>query len=553
MKSEEWFKLIYGDAGVGWLTVSHKRNAAASKRQDTSDPFETEWFPIKKLKAACARIEAIKNETNVWYGVCLRREKLTNGQRGSSNDVLVIPGFWFEADVKKGAFASKDAIMAFVKKSLPLRPTAMVDSGNGFHVYHLFKEPLVIEDADDLVYAAALSKGWAMLVKKLAAEAGASVDSVYDLARVLRVPGTFNIKGEHKREVDVVMVDGPRCNPSDFDQWLATEDETKPALNLDIVMAETAEPPGAKFHALYTNSAVFARTYDRKRAATGSQPLRDQSPSGYCLALANYTLQAGWSDQETANLLMAWRVKEKAPPKYPAWFAITIAKAKKGHEEVTDVAQNLTRIEESPEPDEKLAGLSRVLGLKVTRVVRVQPIDPSGEAQACSYRIETERGALVIPEIDILTSHTRMRNFMADRLKHLIPVRAAQWDRTVAQMLAVMVDEEAPIESSPLEEIRAALREYVAKRRTSPEPRHAFESDLLYKDDAGALWFSYERFLLRCRTVHRMHVGPNNLPRLLSSIGSEKRSHPCSTAEGTRTRVVFWKVPVEEGNAHAAP
>jgi hypothetical protein len=544
MKAVEWFELLYGDAEVGWLTVSHKRNAATSKRQNASDPFETEWFSIKKLKAACARIEAIRGTTNVWYGVCLRREKLTDGQRGSSNDVLVIPGFWFEADVKKGGFEFKDAIMEFVKLKLPMPPTAMVDSGNGLHVYHLFREPLVIEDADDLVYAAALSKGWAMLVKKLAAETGASVDSVYDLARVLRVPGTLNIKGDKKREVDTVMVDGPRWNPSDFDQWLATEDEAKPALNLDIEVKTLAEPPSLKLNALMANSSIFARTWERKRSPLGSQPLRDQSASGYCLSLANYALQAGWSDQEVANLLIAWRVKERAGLKYPMWYAITIAKAKKGHETVTDVAQNLTRIEDSPEPDEKIAGLSQVLGLKLLRFVKVQAKDPSNERQPSSYRLETEdKGTMVIPDTETLTSHTRMKNFMFDRLDHLLPVAAAQWNRTLGQLKAIMVKEEAPIESSDLEEIRYALRKYTSNRQESDDPRHAYDSDVLYRDEEGVRWFSYDKFRIVCITKHHMRVGSRNLPRMLRAIGSSRREYLGETLKGTRSEIIFWRVP----------
>ena len=71
-------------------------------------------------------------------------------------------------------------------------PAAVVRVGHGQHVYW----PLDRSDTTELSNAAAavLATRWGYLIGKLGARFHGKVDSVFDLARVLRVPGTTNCK-----------------------------------------------------------------------------------------------------------------------------------------------------------------------------------------------------------------------------------------------------------------------------------------------------------------------------------------------------------------------
>lgn len=538
MSPGDFFCTVYGDA-VGCLAISHKKNVEGGQRLDPNDRFETELFDISNLRAIVARIMQLTGVTNVYYGVCLRHERLPDGQRGSSRDVSVMPGLWAEFDVKMGGFESKETILAFLK-TLPLRPTMTVDSGGGYHCYWLFREPWTIEDEDDRAYVAALAKGWAGYMKSRAAEVGAGMDSVHDLARVLRVPGTFNLKGGKRREVTVVSADGPRHNPSDFDDWMDSgEAENGNGHGCHVEVRPDAEPPALKFNALFSNNVKFKGSWG------GNNPhLKDQSPSAYCFSLATLAALAGWTDQEICDLLVAWRRTHGATAKPAGWYAITIGKARKGHEATATATQDLERVEETPEIDEKLAGLSSVLGLRITKVVKYQPHDPSNELQSSYYRLETEKGSVSIPETGILTSHSKFKNFMFDRLQHLLPVRANQWDRVLQQLLAVMTTEEAPLEASPLEEVRQALNEYIENKPIVTDPLKAYDANMLLRVD-GHVLFNYTQFKIYCVTIKGFRVGNRSLSSMLVAIGSQRHPLEHLVRNGKRTRLIYYRMPAE--------
>jgi hypothetical protein len=77
---------LYGDYAPGWLTIS------------TFDSQPTQWFPANQLEQVATYCEAIARRYNVYFGLGMRAEHLDG--RGESSDVLGIPGFWIELDIK---------------------------------------------------------------------------------------------------------------------------------------------------------------------------------------------------------------------------------------------------------------------------------------------------------------------------------------------------------------------------------------------------------------------------------------------------------------------
>ena len=113
--------------------------------------------------------------------------------RGTAADVTRLVAVFADLDLKDGCFTSLDQMdqcIADLTDAIGCPPAAIISSGGG-------KQPVwAIEDGETLdnQRSAALLRRFGGLVRAVAGNLGASVDSVFDLSRVLRVPGTLNHK-----------------------------------------------------------------------------------------------------------------------------------------------------------------------------------------------------------------------------------------------------------------------------------------------------------------------------------------------------------------------
>jgi len=285
--------------------------------------------------AALHAVEEAKTK-EVYFGVGLAGRNF--GRRNSASDVVAIVGLWADIDLAAPWRADKplprtiDEARAILDK-LPLAPSVLVDSGHGLHAYWLFKEPWVFEADNERIEAAKRAKGWVETVRNAARGLGWEVDSVGDLARVLRLPGTVNRKGAEPVEVRVLESNDRRYNPDDFEPFTAEEvlteaDEVQVGA---LTLRPDAEPPADKFAPLYQACPAFAQAWNRRRP-----DLADQSQSSYDLSLADIAALNGWTDQEIANLLIAARRKHGQKPEKALradYVAKTIASARRAAEE----------------------------------------------------------------------------------------------------------------------------------------------------------------------------------------------------------------------------
>ena len=291
---------------------------------------------FSSLTAAALHAVEEARTKDVYFGVGLAGRNFN--RRNSASDIAAIVGLWADIDLAAPWRADKslprtiDEARAILDK-LPLAPSVLVDSGHGLHAYWLFKEPWVFETDDERIEAAKRAKGWVETVRKAARGLGWDVDSVGDLARVLRLPGTVNRKGETPVEVRVIESSDRRYNPDDFEPFAADEvtaemDEVQVGA---LALRPDAEPPADKFAPLYQACPAFAQAWNRQRP-----DLADQSQSSYDLSLADIAALNGWTDQEIANLLIAARRKHGQKPEKALradYVAKTIASARRAAEE----------------------------------------------------------------------------------------------------------------------------------------------------------------------------------------------------------------------------
>ncbi|HTX55241.1 MAG TPA: phage/plasmid primase, P4 family [Candidatus Baltobacteraceae bacterium] len=140
-----------------------------------------------------ARVDALPDKADIYFGVSPVAGPPRVGEKGRAEDVTRLPALWADLDVKSGSCASLDVAQAIVdelSEVLGTRPSAVTNSGGGLHPYW----PISDGDAGGDVDLAVLLRRWGRLVKAVAKKHGAKADSVFNLDRILRAPGTYNCK-----------------------------------------------------------------------------------------------------------------------------------------------------------------------------------------------------------------------------------------------------------------------------------------------------------------------------------------------------------------------
>lgn len=134
---------------------------------------------------------------NCYFGVNpVKGPARHNDGRGAEADVTRLAALVCDLDFKPGGCSRRDvaeAIIADLSILLGTRPSAIVDSGHGLHAYWPVSDGY-ISGAFPTPAARALLKRWGRLVTAVADQLGVHVDNVFDLARMMRLPGSRNNK-----------------------------------------------------------------------------------------------------------------------------------------------------------------------------------------------------------------------------------------------------------------------------------------------------------------------------------------------------------------------
>ncbi|MBT2269787.1 AAA family ATPase [Rhodococcus erythropolis] len=142
-----------------------------------------------------------RDTMDIWYSVNPTAGQGSSRRKGRAEDVTRLAGLWADLDVKEGFCASIDVAELIIEKLsvvLGTRPTVLVASGHGLQPIWIFErcDDLTLNTEAKRAAATDLLDQWGALVHLTAAECGAKVDPVFNLDRILRVPGTVNNKAE---------------------------------------------------------------------------------------------------------------------------------------------------------------------------------------------------------------------------------------------------------------------------------------------------------------------------------------------------------------------
>ncbi len=256
---------------------------------------------------------------DIYTGVSLapRHPKLSPHERVTSANSAGIAGMWADIDIadtvhkKQNLPPSIEAAQEVLLAEYP--PSITVNSGHGLQCWWLFRESWIFKDAGERALAQRRARVWHSLLSKSFQAQGWTLDATHDLARVMRLPGTFNHKSGDARPVEVIGVSDFRWSldlpaPEEIQSELLTSEARTPAATEIVIGAllldPEAEPPVDKLETLLEAIPEFARSWNRKR--TDFQD-GDQSPSVYDQSLAYWAVMGRWSDDEIAALIISHR------------------------------------------------------------------------------------------------------------------------------------------------------------------------------------------------------------------------------------------------------
>ncbi|WP_377802125.1 DUF927 domain-containing protein [Bacillus benzoevorans] len=268
---------MYDNIPKGWLTLW------------TPEKKETFWFDVSDLKSAVDTAMYLSESRDVYFGLGTRKEQLPGKQRGRSVDIASIPFIWVEIDIKGGEHAAKN--LPTVKEAekilntFPLKPSAVIHSGGGWHCYWQFDAAINITSKEDMSKVSELLQNFQDGFIKLASSQGLHIDKTSDLARVLRVPGTFNRKSEPKM-VEIIKTNTKRYSIEEIrvaiEKFHTAQGGLDNLSEQDRFDAIPVNLPDAKVYPIISGCQFIQHYLNNKENATYSEWLAALSIGAYC-------------------------------------------------------------------------------------------------------------------------------------------------------------------------------------------------------------------------------------------------------------------------------
>ena len=454
---------------------------------------------------------------------------LRSNQRATADQIGGIAGMWSDVDYAGPDHAKPDlppteADAWELIMAMPFRPTIIVHTGHGLQAWWLFKQPWLFGEGER-EEAQAMIRGWQGWMAGLAGNRGWVVDATHDLARLMRLPGTYNNKSE-RVPVKVLSSDGPRIDREMVWDSLGTEARPLEVVGQtttnSLVLDPTAEPPFERFLALMENDPKFKRSWERRRT-----DLPDQSPSSYDMSLASFAVAAGWADGEIAALITASRRRHGDDLKLREdYYGRTIAKARGPVEQ----AEAQERLEEGA----SLADLSILLGVEIIDLVK-HVGDPS------EYWMETSDGGTTLGGINNIIDQGRFRNAVADTTgRVLLKTKDSLWAKRAEAILACCRVVDMLDISHQGKELAQWVDTYLATQTILDDKNTAAEQGLPFTREDGVVMFALDGF----RQYLRFSMGEQ-----LSSLKLGSRLRLCGiepsvvrvVVRGSETTRNYWR------------
>jgi len=314
-------------------------------------------------------------EENVYFGLGLRQGGLDGRRQGGKKEIIALPAFALDIDfsnpkahVAKNLPKDLDEASAIISH-LP-DPSAVVHTGNGAHVYWIFREAIDLDSVSRQTLAQKAYKTFQTPLIERAFNLGWHLDNTASIQRVWRVPGFLNKKTDKLVEL-IYCDDSVRYEPEDLGVSLPRRREKKtpiknpvPSVAVPKVLKKNpylleqirerleATGPTNKFH-----KAVKAALAGKSMADAGA---RDEVLQGVCSTIAWMPEGRDADPEALAEILR---------PSLDIWASEDGAK-RSIEEEIEKAVDKIRRSQEDYKTRQEqsrpqLAGIARALGVSL--------------------------------------------------------------------------------------------------------------------------------------------------------------------------------------------
>jgi len=512
------------------------------------------WF--RDAGQAAAVVEAC-GQADVYVGVGLSPEDFGPHQRCPADRIAGIAGIWADFDLlsdahpKKALPASLADAFSIIPAQLP--PTITVATGNGGHAWWLLKEPLIFEIDEERAHAAAVVYRWHTLLRFNASNRGWAFDRLADLPRVMRIPGTRNFKDpKSPKPVEVHELNDRRYNLSDFEDFLddlgipGQDSQGRPAPSFNETASDkgltvnlSAQIPEELIQRWAETDMRFRNTWFRQR-----HDLKDQSQSGYDLALADFGVDAALAPQQIVDLIIHHRrlhnQKQRTRGDY---FERTLSRAaSRAENKSSDFPVNRSATEAAPTngqgateagaerkqdtpgvPVDPLAAkaalcesISASLGIRILRLVKITGKEPT-------YQIELEHGRIELPNVSGLIEQKSLRLAIASAVNKIIPkIKPQVWERLAQAMLDALIEREGGVETEFEGAMRVSLGHYLTETAFIPciegQPSHAIRRPMIIGEQVAVNSVDLQLYLNK---TFGQNLSVKAIASMLSAIGAQ--------------------------------
>ena len=181
-------------------------------------------------------------DADVWFSINPVQGPARTGPRGNADTITALTCLWADLDIKEGACPDLDTAHQLIDDlslAVGADPIAVIHSGHGLQPLWHIDDPAAQDlDPDRRLVCSILLKRWGRLVQTIAGRRHIQVDSVFDLPRILRAPGTVN----HKAEPVPAWCEPGTGAPLTLDEISERLDERDiPALDCDQLLDEPVD------------------------------------------------------------------------------------------------------------------------------------------------------------------------------------------------------------------------------------------------------------------------------------------------------------------------
>jgi len=552
------------------------------------DTHQSAWFTDTAYAADYVEL----NPNDIYFGVGTSSKDFGPNKRCPQNSISGIPGFYVDIDIKDPkAHKSKKYPVSFDEALFLVNghgfdPTVIVKSGYGLHCYWLFEEMWMFENDVDRFSAKMMSKRMNATIKNRAISIDRDIDSIFDLSRILRPPGSFNCKKKKPVKVKIHTIDGRRYTPQFIDDNISKEptpdsfeytppsaqtqqdiltqgsvpqnpspkasgslQSKRPQASSGLILNPDAKPNLKKLKELDNIFGNFAATWDN---------LRDDLPSAseYDLSLANFCAQLNMPDQDIADMLITFRRRHGLKPEKSirkTYMADTIMKAKKksGSQETRELSRlTLTKNTEYENPDHHQKLIEAInVKLKKIKLKRFIKEIYGPNPTDIRYLMEIE---VKINGKDELKTIRAQNDFIDSPLKFMKTIQSApgvnqriaipnkEWNN-FSQSMSDVVIEDYVGNTTITERMTPWVEEYIAKHSDKNLFVDCFDSREPFKE--GISWFIFMESFQNFVYNKDFEMTDKELRSYLKNQGFKpirKRTTPVGRGQVSRE---VWKVP----------